>query len=103
MGASIREIATNSETASQVAADGVAVAAQTTDVITRTGTSSAEINSVVEVITGIANQTRLLALNATIEPARVGGAGKGLAVVATHRTSRRCSCNPRTTGPIRLW
>jgi methyl-accepting chemotaxis protein len=82
MGSAIRDISISTTEATAVAAQAVAVASQTNAIVGRLGSSSAEIATVVKVITSIAEQTNLLALNATIEAARAGELGKGFAVVA---------------------
>ena len=82
MGASISEIAQNAHAVAKIAAEAVEAAEATNRTVVTLGESSAEIGSVVKVITAIAEQTNLLALNATIEAARAGDAGKGFAVVA---------------------
>ena len=52
------------------------------EIVWKLGEESKEILGIIQVITGISQQTNSLALNATIEAARAGEHGKGFAVVA---------------------
>lgn len=103
MGATIKEIASNTEDAAAKAqssndnaergyvqvnmtiesikdlSDNLATAVQD---VTELAEESKNVGSVLDVIRGIAEQTNLLALNAAIEAARAGEHGRGFAVVA---------------------
>ncbi|MFI5494759.1 methyl-accepting chemotaxis protein [Actinoplanes sp. NPDC051859] len=83
VGSAIARIATSADAATQAAGEAVGTTRDTGQAIARLGESSAEINTIVSLISGIAEQTNLLALNATIESARAGEHGKGFAVVAS--------------------
>jgi methyl-accepting chemotaxis protein len=67
---------------------------------------AAKIDSVIELVDGVASQTKLLALNATIEAARAGDVGRGFAVVASEvkalasRTSTATADVREQTGSI---
>ncbi|MBL0486480.1 methyl-accepting chemotaxis protein [Aeromonas caviae] len=103
MKATVADVAGNTEVASESASSANALARRGSqdvqgalDAITRVASEmeqagnlvselekeSAQINLVVDVIRGIADQTNLLALNAAIEAARAGEQGRGFAVVA---------------------
>ncbi len=82
LSATIREIASQVATSSNIAHEAVNKANEASEAIKGLQGSSDKIGEVIELIKDIAEQTNLLALNATIEAARAGDAGKGFAVVA---------------------
>jgi methyl-accepting chemotaxis protein len=80
--ASIKEINTQVNRASEVSQAAVTQMRDAAATIAALKEQSEKIGEIVRLINAVASQTNLLALNATIEAARAGDAGKGFAVVA---------------------
>jgi len=83
LSASVAEISRQVAESTRIAADAVAQANKSGDLVKALSDAAQKIGAVVSLISEIASQTNLLALNATIEAARAGEAGKGFAVVAS--------------------
>jgi|SRR5579859_2202288 len=82
MAESIKEISQRISNAATSTSTAVSSARDAAGSMEQLQESSRQIGSITELITAIADQTKLLALNATIESARAGEMGKGFAVVA---------------------
>ncbi|WP_395020686.1 methyl-accepting chemotaxis protein [Dongia sp.] len=83
LSASVAEISRQMAESTKIAADAVAQAHKSGELVKALSEAAQKIGAVVSLISEIASQTNLLALNATIEAARAGEAGKGFAVVAS--------------------
>ena len=82
LSATVSEITAQIARAAEIARRATDQTEHTAETMRQLAASAGQIETVVQLINGIAGQTNLLALNATIEAARAAEAGKGFAVVA---------------------
>lgn len=82
MNATVQAISGNVSQASSTANHGATQVGQASGTMAELRQASEQVQDVVKLIAGIADQTRVLALNATVEAARAGDAGRGFVVVA---------------------
>jgi methyl-accepting chemotaxis protein len=82
LGASVREISSQVDGHADLSKAARQLASSSAEKVYAICDDAARIDTVIELVEGVASQTRLLALNATIEASRAGEVGKGFAVVA---------------------
>jgi methyl-accepting chemotaxis protein len=104
LSASIKEINQHLQNAAGVSAEAANSSATIVSRMDALAQSSAEIDSVINVINDFARQTNLLALNASIEAARAGDAGRGFLVVASQvgqLANQTASATDKIAGTVR--
>jgi methyl-accepting chemotaxis protein len=103
MAESIREISQRITDATSSTDSAVGSARAAAHSMEQLQDSSRQISTITQLITSIADQTKLLALNATIEAARAGELGKGFSVVAgevKELAARTAEATARITGMV---
>jgi len=97
-----QEQAASAQRASQIIARIRSKVMESADRVREMGRRSHQIVEIVNIISGIADQTKLLSLNAAIEAARAGEHGKGFAVVAeeVRKLAERSAASAKEIGQL---